>query len=441
LARWHKIGLALFAGLALAFGVLVEIRSAYMERAKGDLLVYLRAAWAVRTGISPYTITDHNGWHYNYPPLLAIVLTPLADPIPAVLDRSGYLPYRVSVAVWYLINLCCLAWGVHTLARAVQETSAVAAFRDQPAGCRAWWGVRVLPVLACVAPVGHTLMRGQVNLILLALVCGLGAAALRGRGFRAGLYLAGAICLKIIPAFLLIFPLWRRDRRCLAGCAAGLVVGLVLVPLSVFGPQRTASYYGELAQGVLLPGLASGADQSRAKELIDENSSHSQSLGSTLHNLLHPDPATRPGQASRPVRLAHWGIGAVLTALTLAAAGWRRGTPMEAALLLGALTLVMLLVSPVSHLHYFCLAVPAVLAVVATTYERGAIGWGTWLLLAAYALPTVVPLLPRWERLRDVGPLTFATLALWAMTVAVLVTQRRQRQSRRQPVAAIPQAA
>ena len=34
-----------------------------------------------------YGITDDNHWHYHYPPLLAILLTPLADP-PAGASRS-----------------------------------------------------------------------------------------------------------------------------------------------------------------------------------------------------------------------------------------------------------------------------------------------------------------------------------------------------------------
>ena len=65
----------------LAFGVLVEIRSAYMRRRMTDLNCYLRAAWAVRQGGADlYHVFDDNGWHYNYPPLFAILLTPLADP-------------------------------------------------------------------------------------------------------------------------------------------------------------------------------------------------------------------------------------------------------------------------------------------------------------------------------------------------------------------------
>src|SRR5262249_44963419 len=156
-------------------------------------------------------------------------------------DRSGMLPYGVSVGICYLLNLLCLALAVHCLAAALEGPA------RPPAGGRRWWALRLWPALACAVPVGHTLMRGQVNLLLLALLCAAAAAVIRGRPLCGGLWLAGAICLKVIPAFLLVLPLWRRDGRFLAGCAAGLAAGLVLVPLAVLGPGRTADCYRKLS--------------------------------------------------------------------------------------------------------------------------------------------------------------------------------------------------
>src|SRR4051794_29187 len=70
---------ALFA-LFVAFGGLVELRTALLSRRMGDLDCFLRAAWAVRSGADLYDVIDDNGFHYNSPPLLAILVTPLADP-------------------------------------------------------------------------------------------------------------------------------------------------------------------------------------------------------------------------------------------------------------------------------------------------------------------------------------------------------------------------
>src|SRR2546421_54702 len=88
LPRRAKWGLVLFVLLLVLYGGWIELRSAFLKRPMTDLQVFLRAAWAVRTGDNIYTITDDNDWHYHYPPLFAIVLVPLADP-PAGADRSG----------------------------------------------------------------------------------------------------------------------------------------------------------------------------------------------------------------------------------------------------------------------------------------------------------------------------------------------------------------
>src|SRR6266851_1412107 len=56
----------------------IELRSAFLKRPMTDLQVYLRAAWAVRTGNDLYAITDENKWHYHYPAVFAILMVPLA---------------------------------------------------------------------------------------------------------------------------------------------------------------------------------------------------------------------------------------------------------------------------------------------------------------------------------------------------------------------------
>ena len=136
-----------------------------------------------------------------------------------------------------------------------EQTSTNPAVRAGPLGTKRWWRLRVVPVLALVIPIGQTLARGQVTLLLLALLAGFAADLCRRRDLRAGLWLAAAICLKIIPAFLLIVPLWQRNLRCLAGCVLGLIVGLLVIPAGVFGLPRTLEYYAEYDAKVLRPGV------------------------------------------------------------------------------------------------------------------------------------------------------------------------------------------
>lgn len=421
--RWERRGLVALLVVILLYGGLVEFRGTFLKRRMTDLGVYLRAAWAVRTGHDIYTITDNNNWHYHYPPLLAILLTPLADPPPGA-DRAGMVPFGVSVLLWYGFSLGCLAAGVHVLAGALEEAAPDPAVRALPWGCRRWWRLRLLPVLVCLPAIAASLMRGQVDLLLLALLCAGAAALLRGQSVRAGLWLAGAICLKVIPGFLLVYPAYRRDYRCLAGCAAGLLAGMVVVPALALGPARTLGYYEEWMEVLLKPALAAGADKSRAEELIKVTRTDSQSFLAILHNTLHLDRSTRPHYAGPAVRRAHWLIGGLLTLAVLLAAGRRRRPhAVGEATFLGLLIVLMVLLSPVSHLHYFCLQVPLVMALVAARWERVpgiGLGAGLALLLAVNLVANTIVRVPGLELTRDVGVALYAALALGLAGMQVL---------------------
>jgi hypothetical protein len=327
LKRWEKIFTGGLLVVLVLFGILVEYRSAFLRRRMGDLGCYLRASWALRADVSIYDVVEDNLWHYNYPPLYAILLYPLGDPptrdlsysaarsigvaaapgapgpllamslmtaasgphqeLPHVPDVGWCVPYAVSVALCYVVNVFFLLLAVHWLACALERCSWWAPKGKVPWDSRRWWMLRVVPLLTCLPAVGHTLMRGQANTLLLALICGMIAGLMTGRRFGAGLCLAGAICLKIFPIYLGIVPLLRRDRRCLAGCGVGLLVGLILVPLAVMGPRSTGRAYKDLARVLVGPALRLGGDDTRAAELILVTSTDSQSFLAMLHNTIH----------------------------------------------------------------------------------------------------------------------------------------------------------
>ena len=421
--RWGVIGLLM---AAIGFGVVVELRGALLHRPLTDVQVYFRAAWAARTGADLYTITDDNRWHYQYPPLLAILLMPLAD-APGGVDRTGLIPFAVSVGLWYVFSMVCLVAGVHGLACALEETSPDSNVRSQPAGCRRWWALRLIPILACLPTIGATLARGQVNLLVLALLCFMAAATLRGRSWRAGLWLAGAVSLKVIPAFLILYPLWRRDFRCLLSCALGLVLGLGIIPVLWLGPQRTLDEYREWNQVLLRPALGQGEDQSRAKELLEMTATDSQSLMSLIHRWRYPDLLTRPPHAEPGTTLIHWLGGGLLTVLTLVIAGGRASRQrLPAVLLLGLLMLLMVLLSPVCHPHYFCLALPLIMGLVAADMEttgHSRLAPPLKLLLIVYVVSNALThsSLPA---LREAGLSGSVCLCLWL--VGVVVLRKRQ---------------
>ncbi len=418
LSRPEKVGLALLGLLAVLFGGLTVWRSALQQERKTDFGVYARAGYAVRAGEDIYWVCDNRGWHYCYPPPLAVLMAPLADPWPWV-DRAGYLPFWASVAIWYVLSVGFLAFAVHAMAKAVLPGEAP--------GSRRWWYARLVPVYVCLGGIGYTLSRGQVNLLLVALIAGMFAAAVRGRAVASGVWLAGAIALKVIPAFLLLFPFVRREWRAGVGVALGLAVLLGVLPAAVWGIDGAVRNDLRIVDAVLLPGASEAGDQTRAVELTNATATDSQSFQAVIHNLRHPDRQTRPPQPDEFTRLAHWAIGGVLT-LATAAVGWRRlrPDPADQLVFLGCLCVLMLHITPVSHMHYYTLALPLVAGLwlkrLAERPGRVSAGGRTVAVLAGWGVLTAAALLPVpfavW--LREMGPTVLATLGLWAVGLAAV---------------------
>ncbi len=422
LTRWDRFGLVLFALLVVVFGVMVEIRSAFQRQRKTDFGVYARAAWAVRSGWDIYEVFDDRGWHYCYPPPFAVVMVPLADPPTILADRAGYLPFSVSVGIWYLLGFAFVGYATHAFASAVLP--------DAVRGSRRWWYARTVPILVCAGGIGFTLGRGQVNTLVVALVAGMFAAAIRGRAVAAGAWLAGAIALKVIPGILLLFPVVRRDWRAGIGLVAMGAFLFGVLPVAVWGVDGAVRNNLRIVETVLKPGTTGGGDQTRAKELTDTTATDSQTFQAVIHAIRHPDPATRPAKADRETRLAHWGIGGLLTLIT-AVVGWRRlgPEPGDQLVFLGCLCVLMLLLTPVSHMHYYAMAMPIVCGLWLRSMAKrpGAIGADpvTLGVLVLWGFATAIPLFP-WgitSFLREAGAGVFATVGLWGFALLTIATR------------------
>jgi hypothetical protein len=440
------------AGLILAatvFGGVVVFKSVLLKRKQGDLGCFVRAGWAVRQGGGPlYEVMCDSHWHYNYPPLFAILMTPLADPphrdaaltaatlvglqagpaagpllaaaaapaSPAPYYPSGpyYLPYPVSVVVFYLGSLALLCVAAHRLAGLLESLSPAAA---DP--LRAWvryWRWRLIPVLVCVPVVGLTLVRGQVQTLLLLLVVGVVFGAVRGRVALAGGCIGAAACLKLFPAFLFVLPLWRRDLRGLAAGALAMVVGLVVVPALVLGPGMTARVYTDFAKVLVLPGLGLGGSSSRATELTDAAATQSQAIQVILLKTVYLRASQLPPQPEAWMKAVHWAAGAAMTLTTLLFMTRRRDDGLSQVAGVGMLALVMVLMSPVCHLHYFTVGLPVVAAVLARLDLDGR-PWPKHVftvLFAAMVAAWSVPMIPGLGVLRNVGVPLAGGLALWA---------------------------
>ena len=422
LYRWELVALLALVPVLVAFGWLTVKRSAHLGDRMTDFGVYARAAWAVRTGQSPYDIADDRGWHYLYPPPFVLLLLPLADP-PAGADRFGYLPFDVSVGVWYTVNLLLCGLTVHLLA--------LGAVPDARRFSRRWWYARLLPFDFCIGPLGYTLGRGQVNVLILVLIAAGFLALVRDRRFRGGLWLAVAAGIKVLPGLLLLVPLVRRDWRGLLGMIAGGVLFLGVLPVLVWGPTGAVELTRAFASRVVQPSVTNTGDQTIHKEFSGTTSTDSQAFHAVFHAMRYPERATRPDVSDGLSKGLHYLLGLVMVSVTAWAAV--RGTTREGSKLLlfvGGLCVVMTHLAPASHMHYYSYSLPLVAGLIADDLRRRpteAVPTGRTLgVLGGWMLLTAVPLFDTWPFalvLRDYGLAVWANVGLWAWGVSRLAAK------------------
>jgi hypothetical protein len=173
---------------------------------------------------------------YPNPPIMALLLEPLAR-----------VPPLVGSLVWYYLKVLMAFAALYWVFRLV-ETS------DQP--FPPWAGN--LTVLLSLWPITGDLRHGNVNLFILFLVVGALCAFCRGRDVLGGLVLALAIACKVTPALFIPYFLWKRAWKMLAGCTAGLVLFLLLVPGAVLGTGRNLELLHSWADQMVTPYLWEG---------------------------------------------------------------------------------------------------------------------------------------------------------------------------------------
>ncbi len=340
LALLALLTLLLLPGLALAVRDLMPIPG------QVDFTTYYLAAQALARGLSPYDqavlnqlAAEQGGIPvvaYIYPPFFAVSLRPLAA-----------LPVGVAGALWFWLNILWLALGVALVVRWVGLGRAALA-----AGL----------LWAALLPPSHdTLLLGQVNTLLLALIAG--AFALVGREPRGswgaiagGVLLAVAALIKLFPAVFVLVLAAHGRWRAVAAFGAG-VVALTALGMLAAGPALTATWLFEV-----LPRYSGGFP-----------TPFNQSLELAIIRLFSPTQVTAlwPGAPGRPVTLTPladspalgallgYGLSAVVVAVTALALlrrwwplrPWARPNAIEP-LEVGLLMAAVLLILPLSWYHY-----------------------------------------------------------------------------------------
>ncbi|TDP96748.1 glycosyltransferase 87 family protein [Labedaea rhizosphaerae] len=318
-----------------------------------DLQVYRAGGVAMRHGIPLYAdgfsqrLGTPTGLLFTYPPSAALFFVPMS-----------LLPFGAALVVHELVNIAAIG-AVTVLV------------------CRhhGWaWRPTALAALALTAagpalePVRETLHFGQINLVLLLMVC---ADCLLPRlgPLPRGLLTGVAAAVKLTPAVLILFFLARRDWRAAATMAA-TSAAITLVAL-VVAPHDSLQFWTNTLF--------------HSDRIGDVFYSYNQSLSGELARL----------GLSGGLRQAVWALGVlvVVPAGFLAARrAVRAGDELGALLVVAA---VGLIASPISWDHHFVwvlLAVPTLALV-----PRGR----RWLAVLAIAIFTA-PLHIIWPNTREV---------------------------------------
>jgi len=368
-ARTLKLWLAAITILLFAFFAWITLFRAGPYGAPGhqwgspahrtDFTVYRDAAEAVLHGQDPYIIRNVRGWAYVYPPPYSIVMIPFA-----------LLPLPVSVLAWYFV---CAGLTISAVSMSGRlAATGVTSERKRLA---------ILFIPALIVSVWFTvgLTRGQASVLMSWLVIAAIFWEKKGRTAAGAACLGGAVLLKAFALTLLCYYVWRGKWKMVAATVVAILLGGLIVPSAVFGWHGNLHYIGEWTHEVAGPALGSESSRSHSElydQLLSMERPRNQDLGSVLQRLAE-------GNQTRLMVLA---LAAAL-ALPIWILG-RKANAHSEPLILGAVVVWMLLVSPVAEDHYFSLYVlPAAFALAAS------MGAGRSARRFGYAALTVVGLL------------------------------------------------
>ena len=331
-----------------------------------DVEVYVRGAQDIWTR-APLYEQQAGGLPFTYPPFAAVVFTPL-----------------------HLLSSTGARW-VFTLGSLASYLVAVGAFGWR---LRLPWRHLALVAVAGAAlePIVRTVLLGQVNLYLMAIVavdCLLMRSSHRGWlvGFAAGI--------KVVPGVFVLYFVLQRDWRSALRAGGGFLVTVVLG--AIVAPQDSLGYWSGGLLGISHWGPVAVVD-GKNQSLIGE-------LARISH---HPSPLV----------VTVLVLSASGVALAIAAAHRQLRTGDEVAALT-AVAIGGLLASPLSWTHHWVWGVPAIMVLVSRRK------WVTaWLLGLVFAAGTArgVTLQPSQESLTLLQQLESGTyiaagiglLAMWA---------------------------
>lgn len=302
---------------------------------------------------------------YTYPPLLAILMTPLT-----------FVPFRIAARAWLLVNAGL--WLGCTLALASElryqlgklrlaSDMAAAAQRARTGWARTGWARAVAdptPLIAlavaaalCLpfAPAQQVVLLGQIDLLVLLPLALVPWLTRNGHERWVGVAIAVAAMLKLTPALLLVYLALRRRWEALIAAVVALAV-LAVVSVAVVGP------------GVFLAALPEALRVGAGDAALGQNEAL---LAPVLGVVTAASPA-----AAGVARAVEYGLLTLLAAVagwvlwrgrgqraTAAAVRWDDGEQAAYALALCA----MVLLSPATWVHHYVWVLPALVLMLGMT--------------------------------------------------------------------------
>jgi alpha-1,2-mannosyltransferase len=306
-----------------------------------DLQVYVYAVKDMLAGKDIFaTTTPFWNLYFIYPPIAAILMTPLA-----------FGPY----ALWQVVWTGGLVWAQQSVLKRC----------GAPRGWKL--GLIGIAVLLAVEPIRTTLGYGQVNTILMALVIAdlLPDAPGERRRIPQGTLIGLAAAMKLTPALFVIFAFLIGKTRVAITAMISFAVFTGIAAILLF--RETLVFFGGL----------SGGDTRTASPLYTGN----QSLLGVFFRL---------GDSSRVTGLVGLAVSAVLAVLgcLVAAHWWRHEEKVFAVAIVGLTTC---LASPLSWTHHYVWILPLGMAVLSPGVPRWAryLG-GFWVVWVCVCLPLAV---------------------------------------------------
>ena len=306
-----------------------------------DLQVYVYAVKDMLAGKDIFaTTTPFWNLYFIYPPIAAILMTPLA-----------FGPY----ALWQVVWTGGLVWAQQSVLKRC----------GAPRGWKL--GFIGIAVLLAVEPIRTTLGYGQVNTILMALVIAdlLPDAPGERRRIPQGTLIGLAAAIKLTPALFVIFAFLIGRTRVAITAMISFAVFTGIGAILLF--RETLVFFGGL----------SGGDTRTASPLYTGN----QSLLGVFFRL---------GDSSRVTALVGLAVSVVLAVLgcLVAAHWWRHEEKVFAVAIVGLTTC---LASPLSWTHHYVWILPLGMAVLSPGVPRWAryLG-GFWVVWVCVCLPLAV---------------------------------------------------